>query len=382
MSERRWASVKGVPSPVASALDALRFRNPSQPESATEALDFLDRNQLTLIFGNACEVPALRQRLDRNLQGNRLRLKRLHTEYEAIAAALERAGVEHVVLKGFSHGVDFLPDPTLRAHYDLDLLVPPDQLEAARRAISGLGFETPHPQHGRPIDHAAPMVRKTDWQWRNDYFDPNIPAVVELHYRTWDAETEGFQIPELTAHNRFRYAAAHALRHLLRGNLKAFHIYELAYFLHQGGETSDIGPHQAIICDLAQRWFSCDLPDPANKAVAALPIAVRNWLEHYWASPIAAQFRPNKDELWLHFELVSPRAARWRIARRRLFPSRLPDPLHGVAKPPESVVTRAIGYSSFLARRSTFHLQSLARFAWGVVTWTNTRGRHPTVPRA
>ncbi len=377
-----WAGVKGIPVPVAAALGALRFSNPGQPHNAAEALDFLDRNQLTLVFGHICDVPALRERFERNLAGNRLRLEGLRAEYETISAALDRAGVEHTVLKGFSHGRDFLPDPTLRAHYDLDLLVSPDHLETARRAISELGFEAPHSQEGRPIDHAAPMVRKTDWQWRNDYFDPDIPAVVELHYRTWDRGTEGFQIPELSAHNRFTYAAAHALRHLLRGNLKAFHIYEMAYFLHNGGDTGAVGPHQAIICDLARRWFSCDLPGSVSDAVAALPPAVRNWLECYWSSPIAAQFRPNKDELWLHFELASGAGARRRIARRRLFPSWLPDPLHGVAQPPASALTRTIGYAEFLARRAAFHLQSLARFGFGTLAWAMTKRRRPSVPRA
>ena len=369
MSECRWAGVKGVPRPVAAALDALRFQNPGEPHNPSEALDFLDRNQLTLVFGEVCELPAIQQRLE----GNRLRLQRLRAEYEAIAAALDHTGVEHTVLKGFSHGREFLPDPTLRTFYDLDLLVSPDQLDAARRVILDLGFGAPHSQEGRPIDHAAPMVRKTDWQWRGDYFDPDIPAVVELHYRTWDAGTEGFEIPELSAHNRFSYAAAHALRHLLRGNLKAFHIYEFAYFLNNRGETGKVGPHQAVVSELARRWFSCELSSELGQAVEALPAPVRNWLEHYWASPVAAQFRPNKDELWLHFELVSDEATLRRIALRRLFPSRLPDPLHGVSQAPASTLTRALEYVQFLAHRTAFHLQSLLRFAFGAVTWALIR---------
>ncbi len=372
MKASRWGDIKAIPTPVSSALDALRFDCSSEPIHPEEALDFLDRNQLTLVFSHKCNPAQARKRLTANLAGNRLRLERLQAQYHRIASALDSASVKHTVLKGFSHGSDFLPDPTLRCHYDLDLLVGVEDLARAREEIEALGFETPNLQAGRPVDHAAPMVRSSDWQWRGDYFDPDIPAVVELHYRTWDRETEGFDIPTLDPHDRFSYAAAHALRHLLRGNLKAFHIYELAYFLHSRGALGAIGPHEAVICQLARKWFSCEIPSEAEQLSSAL----QAWVDRYWSSPIAAQFQPNKDEIWLHLEFVSAPGARSRIIRRRLFPVRLPEPLHGTSQPKGSVLLRTLEYSAFVAQRAGFHVLSLARLGLEALSWRATRARN------
>jgi len=102
-----------------------------------------------------------------------------------------------------------------------------------------------------PTDHLPAMIRKTGWQWRGDYFDPEIPILRRppfpllgpVHrtpsgsrYRGFlDRRTrmhlDGAEIPCLDPVDALGYVSLHLLRHLLRGSLKPIHVYELAFFL-------------------------------------------------------------------------------------------------------------------------------------------------------
>ena len=146
-----------------------------------------------------------------------------------------------------------MPSPLLRAQYDLDLLCSLESVHRARQALVELGFESMSGDTGLRADHLPAMARKTGWLWKGDYFDPEMPPVVELHFRLWDPATERFQVegteqfparsapqlldrqpvPGFCIADQLGYAALHALRHLLRGDLKACHVYELAFFMEK-----------------------------------------------------------------------------------------------------------------------------------------------------
>ncbi len=390
-----WAKIDGLPEYVRAAMGALRFDSPDY--SSLTCLDaeqwrllmrWLDRERMTPLFGHVCRgrLPDdVDRRIEANLRANRRRLERLRQEYVAIADVLETANVPHRVLKGFSHGPPFVPAPDLRPQYDLDILVAPERLAAAISALRALGFETAAQREAAPADHAAPLVRRTGWQWRGDYFDADIPTVVELHHRLWDPETEGFVI-EALADPAFEpggspvYAAAHALRHLLRGSLTTLHVYELAHWLeHGGGEEpkGGVDPALVVVFELAGRWFGCATPDWHERRTAALPAPMRAWLARYAASPLVRQFRPNKDELWLHLELVSDRRTRLRVARRRLLPMRPPGALEGqYERTRPTLITRlrrALRYAAYAGSRLEFHVASVARTAAEAARWSKFR---------
>ena len=374
-----WAAVPGLPGYVRAAMRALHLERPDLDGLAELSshdwdalLVWLDRQQMTLLFGHACarRLPdTVAPAIGRRLEANRVRLAKLRAEYDAIAAALGKAGVPHGVLKGFTHGPPYVPAPELRPQYDLDLLVEPARLSEARRAIEGLGFEAVRERGDPPADHCAPLVRRTGWSWRGDYFDPEIPTVVELHHRLWDAATEGFDLPGLTAGDRQGYAAAHASRHLLRGSLKVVHLYELAR-LCQSGEVD--WRHQGVDWRLglspalANAWFGGGEPP-------LLPGVVAYWIERYAASPLEREFRPNKDELWLHLELASGWRSKTAIARRRLFPVKLPGRLEGQfeAGPPSAGerARRTLRYVAFVAGRALYHARSAMSAAVEGVRW-------------
>ena len=151
----------------------------------------------------------------------------------------------------------FVASPELRAQYDIDLLLKREDVLAGRDAIGVIGYEPLQGFDRFPLDHLPAMIRKTGWEWRGDYFDPEIPLSIELHFRLWDEHTEGFavdtsafwerreqrevdgvSITALQPADALAYVCLHLLRHLLRGDLRPSHVYELAWFLHGNAENA------------------------------------------------------------------------------------------------------------------------------------------------
>lgn len=343
-------------------LEALRFDAPALTPAGLD-LDFADRNQLTPLLSRFDLPPSARSHVDAVLARNALRAARISTAYAEIAPLFD-----HVLLKGETHIPDFVGDPRLRVQYDLDLYVPPGQQERARGALLSLGYEPIGRMEKLAMDHLPAMVRKTGWQWRGDYFDPDLPPAVEVHFRFWDEATERLKAEgvenfwkrregsRLALVDRLGYAALHLTRHLLRGNLRPLHVWELGRFLHthddpafwrswRGHHSPSLRRLEAVAFLLAHSWFACALPDEPREAVAQLPPAVHRWFDlHRW-SPILGN---NKDELWLHLSLLESRGARIAVLRRRLIPASLPGPVDAIHLP--------AGQMTLLRR-----LQSLAR---------------------
>jgi hypothetical protein len=383
-----WEARPAIPRGVAAALAALRFEDSVPPPALSDAewartLAFCDRAHLTLPLGAAAGAAlpeSVRTRIEGNLARNRERAAHLLETWDEVAAALASAGIEAAVLKGFSHWGEYTGGPATRLQYDLDLYAP-HAAAAARDAVTRLGY-TPVPGMERaPTDHLPALVRQTGWRWTGDFFDPAIPFAVEVHFRLWDERTEAFPAPGLEAFwerrverttagrrylalhpaDAFGYAALHALRHMLRGDLRAGHIYELAWFLHQRRADDAFwnawralhGPElrglEAIAIRLAREWFGCGLHPAAREAAGTLPAGVERWFARSAAAPVEALFRPNKDELALHLCLLGGLGAKARVLRRRLVPAVLPHMPEGVG-----------GRGRYLLARAAFHLQALS----------------------
>lgn len=342
---------------VRAIFDALRFDRTSCALSGLtpDDLAFTDRAQLTPLLSRFEFDAEVRQHVEGTLARNAIRVSRVAEAYREIAPAFD-----HVVLKGMTHVPDFIEDPRLRVQYDLDLYVPPAQKEIARDALRHLGYEPIGGMEGLAMDHLPTMVRKTGWQWRGDYFDPDLPPAVEVHFRFWDSPTERLPAEglddfwdrregnQLTLVDRLGYAALHLTRHLLRGNVRPSHVWEIARFLHTHQDPSfwnhwtewhspSLRRIEAVALLLAKEWFACSLPDAATAEIAALPTRARRWFEVYRWSPVEANFRPNKHELWLHTSLLDSAGARFDVLRRRLIPASIPGPVDGVHLPDEEM---------------------------------------------
>ena len=255
---------------------------------------------------------------------------------------LQRAGIESAVLKGFARAADFVPEPEVRMHYDIDLYCP-QRAEEAAAVIRGIGYQAIPGAESDAAGHLAPLARPTSWKWRDDFFDLETPAHVELHQQLWMPHIECFSLHglenfwdrretagpycTLSRHDTLAYRCVHLLRHLLRGDIRAAGVYEIAYFLHQnrtGDEfwatwrslySDDLLRVQAVCFALAQRWFGCEMH---VMSLGGLSRRICSWMQLSAASAALSFFTPAKHELALHFALLDSASARFRVAMRRL----------------------------------------------------------------
>ena len=405
-----------VPRAIRAVFDALHFSGDRLQDLARltddewrTALAYCDRNQLTLVLAQAADTSSFPQwvgeRLSRDAVSNRDRFHRTLKLYSEVHTRFEQQRLEHLVLKGFSQWPYFAPDPSLRQQYDLDLFLPGDSVYRARDAVAGLSYEPIQSFDRMPTDHLPTMIRKTGWRWRGDFFDPEIPIAIELHFRFWDRNTERFgptQLDDfwqrrerrtltdqkflcLTAPDALAYSSLHALRHLLRGDARPAHIYEIAWFLHRAQSDEfwstwvtlhDAGLRQiqGICFGLARAWFGCGLAPQAEASIEALPQSVKRWFDRSAHAPLESQFRPNKDELWLHLALLSSTRDRAAVVRRRLAPLTLPGPVDAVHIPDAEMTWRLRlranwRYVAHLTSRVIHHVRALGSLASAAPGW-------------
>ncbi|MGJ5817446.1 MFS transporter [Paludibaculum fermentans] len=397
--------MSAIPAPIWAVLQGLRF-DAAQPEAIASIqshewppiLAFLDRTQLSLILLLSCRdhLPTeVRQRLEQNLAANHLRFNKLAQAYAEIATALEFAGIPFVILKGFSQSPWFTSEPGDRVQYDLDLYCPPGHVHQAREQLLQLGYEALTGYERHPIDHLPVLVKKTGWEWKGDYFDPEIPISVDLHFRFWNESNErflpegleyfwtrrqqdgagGLSYPALHPADRLAYACLHLLRHILHGNARPSHVYELSWFLERNAGNTEfwegwrtlhgdsLQRPQAICFAIARQWFGCRLSPQAEAAVDALPDGVKEWITQYALAPLEGQFIPNKHELWLHLNLVDSNRDRAAVLFRRLIPTTLPGEVDAVLLPEEQLtpwirLRRRWKYLAHLATRAAYHARA------------------------
>lgn len=297
------------------------------------------------------------RRLQRNLSDNTLRFERVKATYREAAQALEQAGVEHIVIKGFTQAPDYIPDPRLRQQSDLDLVCPPEQIERARAALEAIGY-VPDPRIDvTNSDHAPAMIRLGHWKWRGNVFDPDMPLSVELHFCLWNPcvsllelpETQqfwerrisrsidGIDFPSLAPIDHLGHLTLHILRNLFLRESVVHHIYELATFLHAHANDnsfwnqwkiqhcSALRERQAIALFLAEAWFRCDLHPAVREQIADQAQAQLEWLRHFTWSPFELTFHPNKDSVWLHLSLLRGAQNKLTLLRRTFLPKASSD---------------------------------------------------------
>ena len=391
--------------------DGQALQSLAQSDS-TRLLDAADGAHITLPLAVQCRnlFPAQAQhRLDASLAANAQCHTKVVAAYREIAEEFARADVRFLVLKGLAQWPWYVDDLRHRSQSDIDIYCPAESLEAARAALGLLGYHPVHSNRPQPMDHLPVMIRKTGWTWRGDYFDPERPPSVELHFRFWDEETEGFsvgdvnrfwrqrvrrdiggvQIPTLNLTDGLKYSAMHMIRHLLRGDLQLRHVYELAHFLERSAgndafwqewERSSPPQHrlvEAIAFRLAREWFAPHLHPAACQLIEQLPTPVHRWFQLFGMSLATALSRPNKDELWLHLCLVENPSVRRRIAIRRLFPvsrQRVALDPHLNTNPSVTLsIRRSLYAARFLAFRVIHHCRTFLPVLRSGLRWWKAR---------
>ena len=353
-----------IPNHVEALLAALRFRDSSsdklnelQESQWQELLSFCDVMHMTLTLGEVCGgvLPTwVRSRIEHNLADNTRRFLRIRDTYAEVANALREANVESLVIKGFAQSPDYVENPRMRVQSDVDLFCPIDTVYRARDVVARLGYRPEVRLDHPPSNRLPAMGRESNYQWRGNFFDPEIPVAVKLHFRFWDESSTRFlpqglenfwprrvgrQLEEisflgLSAADTLGYNSLRLIEDLLRGQWTLDQVYEIAYFLHTNSENNSFWQNwrdlhdptlrslEAIGFRIAKNWFACDTSEQVTVEINNLTPPIQQWFQRFSSSPLAAQFHSNQDVLWLHVSLLESSRAQAAIVRQRLLPSR------------------------------------------------------------
>jgi hypothetical protein len=228
----------------------------------------------------------------------------------AAARAVERlaaAGVRVAALKGLHLAAAVYEHPALRKLSDLDLLVPGDQLEAARAALLVDGYQ-PYGADDPTLHHVAPLVKKgaAPIELHRDICpDPNPfrIAVEPLWERMVPITVAGQPALGLCAEDLLLHLCVHMVfNHRCLVPLR--NVFDVAAVLEHGGgvrwdrletEARATGTERAVFCGLAlaRDMFGAAVPAdvlerlvPAAAAREALRAARENVLAHESAGPM------------------------------------------------------------------------------------------------
>ena len=351
---------------MAPLLAALRFQGSSTDElkrldTATwEALlRFCDRAHFTLLLSDirAEALPAwVADRVRVNVLDNTKRQTNILNVYRALAQALDEQHLEHLVIKGFAQHPEFIKDVNLRMQSDIDIFLPAASIDPARQVILRMGYIELDPAPHVVSDHTPTLVRKTSWQWRGNFYDPEMPPSIELHFCLWNRERmqfdvkgsehfwdrrvqrsiDGVSFATFDPADHVAFLSLHILRDLLVGEWVIHHVYELAYFLNarahdhafwatwRVSHSDQTRSLQTIAFVLAKTWFQCEVGHEVERNIRELSPSVRQWLRHFSDSPLEWMFTPNHDSVWLHTSLVESLVLKVAIVRHRLLPNRIP----------------------------------------------------------
>jgi hypothetical protein len=397
---------------------ALRFDDP-RPEALLrllesdwkQLLEFGDLAHLTLplTLQNQATVPDwVWARAGQNLADNRERGRRIAEAYREIADAFAGAGVDHLVIKGFAQYPDFASALDTRMQSDIDLYCPRPMIPAAQENLKMLGYTGVRALANYPADHIPEMTRRGDWRWRGNFYDPQMPPAVDLHYCFWNEgalrvpiagvnefwdrremrEGFAFSFPGLCTIDNLAFSALHILRDLLRGDWVLHHVYEVAWFLEKRSEDDSLWKTWGLIHDprlrslqtvsffLARQWFGCRCSSVVEQETDRLALPIRQWLERFSQSPLTGMFTPNKHGLWLHLALLPTAKDKLFILGNTLMPLRLPRP--GTEAQAATKTRRLrrfwpsqrhVRYVLHVIFRTAFHLRTIPGTLWHGLDW-------------
>jgi hypothetical protein len=392
-------------------LTALRFKNQRFDDlrllndaNWERLLQFTDHSHLTLLLdGLPSDVlPTwVADRITQNVLDNSKRCETIGATYQEIARALLEARVDHLVVKGFTQAPGFVKQAHLRMQSDIDIFVPKEHILAARDAILQLGYEERSLPPNAVADHLPTLVRPTNWQWRGNHFDPEMPPSIELHFCLWNEEAALLPVQEsedfwdrrlrrnigtlefvgLHPVDQLAFLSLHILRDLFRTHWVVRHVYELAFFLNSHAEDRDFWKSwceihsestrslQVIALKLALLWFQCEMPQEAIEQMEKASPSVKQWFIHFSNSPLQWMFTPNHDSVWLHISLVHSFPLKLRIALRKLLPNRIP-PLRAGGDIQRATSRGAlISYLIYFGRRMRHFSYAFPRSMWRGTRW-------------
>jgi len=330
-------------------------------------------------------------------------------EFVELNQQLQSSDIRYLNLKGLLLAPDFVEPLERRAQYDYDFLVKREDLQRGYSLFLQHGYSALHATRELAADHLPPLIQKSGWKWKGNYFDPAIPRGVELHFQLWDSDFELLPIqtldkvwerscsraigsiaaPTLCQEDTLLYVTLHAFRHLLRNDLRLSHLYEIAFFLQctsdQDRFWEDFIPSVthcsnttrmvATTFELASSLFRPALYPAVSQFIERhLPATAASWVRAYGRSGAIHCYRKNRNALLLHLGLLNDNAQRWALVWQRLLPRHLPLPTYGVQIPQTEQnlrfrVVKAARYLALVIQRGLFQLRSLIELLFDLPIW-------------
>ncbi|HEV2136039.1 MAG TPA: nucleotidyltransferase family protein [Terracidiphilus sp.] len=401
-----------VPTSFAAVMQALQLRHADatqlhrlHDDDWKQLLPILDRARLTLPLAQQPHsgFPKwVHERLSSNLADTAQHWEHVKTAYREAAAALGAKSLEYLVLKGFTQAPDFVPRPELRRQSDIDFYVPPDQISSAVVCLQEIGYAPCHTEDVyQYADHVPTLVRFGTWKWRGNWYDPDTPPAIEVHFCLWNESISSIAFPEagdfwnrrrvracedlifpaLHQVDHLAYFALHILRDIFNEDSRANQVRELGTFLDRRANadafwddwTAIHSPRsrsmQATVFALAVAWFSCNVSETVEAEIDSLPAKVGAWIKRCGCTPLEAQFRRTRDGRLLQFLLAeTPEARKW-ILWKALVPSRLPGPekvasrrIHPSLRAAPKVIFSCLAYPAHMVSRFWMNGDAVFRF--------------------
>lgn len=353
-----------LPSDASATISALRFSGadsgPLCALTSAEWSNLLTRHEflrltIPLRQTRAEQMPVwVQSRVDGHIADNVSRLERIKSDYREIAQVLREAGAGHLVIKGFAQWPGFTDHPCFHLQSDIDLYCPRESIEAARDAILGLGYESSKDKRERANDHLPALVRRNGWRWNGNYFDPEMPASIELHHCFWNRRVfrfgveieqefwgrrldrclDGLTFPALSLQDNLGHSSLQILRDCLQDAASPAKLYQLARFLHltrndeafwsvwSESHCEQVRRMEAISFRAAKDVFACELGEAADKEVQMLPSAVDKWFGCFGAAIFDRRLHRPSVGIWLQLALIESAADRRALAMKHFLPYR------------------------------------------------------------
>jgi len=184
---------------------------------------------------------------------NRVRNGRMLEGLGQILAVFQKEAIQVIVLKGAHLAQSYYDDPALRPMSDLDLLIWPDDLPRARRAITQIGYEAVlgaagQEEYGKHLQfrHVLSDIEvELHWQLLSKEFDLK-PSPEVLWLQAVPATLSGQPALILPAESILAFFALHLYSHHFQVPLRM--VWDAAVVVHKS--TID----WPVTLELAQQW--------------------------------------------------------------------------------------------------------------------------------
>jgi hypothetical protein len=343
--------------------------------------------------------------LDRREGDNRLRTAAMTIEWKQLNDMFNSQGIRCLTLKGLATIPDYCADPVLRLQFDHDFLVDENCLGTMDEALRSAGYRRKNLRVRDRVLYVPDTPAPSRFSDPFEYYSLRLQRPIELHFKLWDAEEEGFalELPrDLFANSTTRrwsgynfsalsdedallFEALHAFRHITHNWCRLSVLFEIGHFLDQRrgdrafwarfcGRVEHDGRLRrlaGVVFTLAARVFgiSNPLPDFASEFLAIVP-ALQLWVNRQGEKSALANFASNKSSLFLLGEFIDDRVV-WRgTRRRRLFPMQLPNRRNAAGKQKACYAFLACcKLGAQIIQRSWFHLWAAFRYGCEYPLW-------------